>query len=478
MVKVPIPARIIASSTISHTSRIVPSDTVEYFQHRVARRISSSARAFKMTTNGTSVPATVSLHGRTYRLPQQPTVVICVDGFDPTYLQAGIEDGITPTLATFVHHGFHRTARSAMPSLTNPNNLSITTGMPTAWHGVGGNYYVDTKTGEEHMITDASLVMGNTILAELADAGVRVAAITAKDKLRKILCHGLSVKIGSICFSAQCARDATFEEHGIVNVEAWLGQPQPPQYSGDLSLFVLDAGLKLLQEGKADFFYLTLSDYIQHKYAPREPEADAFMKELDKRMAAFIELGAVVAVTGDHGMSDKSKQNGEPNVLFIEDLLSKRWPQFGARVICPIADPFVLHHGALGGYVRVHFMEQKPSIEELSRVIEFMESIPEVEQALSGEEASFRFQTPVDKEGDLVIVSVKNAALGARADKHDLLPLKDHRLRSHGGLSEQGTPILRSEPLKGTVKEKDMWRNFDVFDVALNYWWRDLKSGI
>lgn len=412
---------------------------------------------------------TIFFYGRPYCLPQVPTAVVCIDGFDPTYLQAGIEDGIIPTLTSFVQSGFHQTAKCAMPSLTNPNNLSIITGVPTAYHGVSGNYYLDTKTGEEHMIQDASLVRGSTILAKLAEAGVRVAAITAKDKLRKILCHNLSTKNGTICFSAQNARDTTLAEHGIENVEEWLGQPQPPQYSADLSLFVLDAGLKLLQEKRADFFYLTLSDYIQHKHAPREAEADAFMQQIDKRLAALVKLGAVVVVTGDHGMSDKSDGNGEPNVVFVEDILNEKWPHLGARVMCPIADPFVKHHGTLGGYVRAHFMKEQPREGEIEELIKYLGALPKVHMALTGKDAAELFQTPPDREGDLVVVAEKGAALGARADEHDLSLLRGHRLRSHGGLSEQEIPILRSAPLLGESKS-DGWRNFDAFDVALNYW--------
>lgn len=319
------------------------------------------------------------------------------------------------------------------------------------------------------MVLDASQVTGSTILAELSDAGFRVAAVTAKDKLRRILCHGLSPAKGSICFSSQYARDATVEEHGIGDVEAWLGREQPEQYSGELSLFVLDAGVKLLKEDRADMFYLTLSDYVQHKYAPGTPEADAFFIELDKRLAALVELGAVVAVTGDHGMSDKSDADGNPNVLFVEDVLNEKWPQFGARVICPIADPFVVHHGALGGFVRVHFLKQTPSRAEVADMIEHLRSFSQVEVAYTGDEAAEIFKMPPEKEGELVVISVKNAVVGSRADEHDLTQLKGHRLRSHGGLSEQEIPVLRSEPLKGEAK-KDGWRNFDIFDVALNYW--------
>lgn len=408
----------------------------------------------------------VELHGRTYQLPRRPTVVVCIDGFDPEYLQAGCEDGILPTLSSFVKHGFHETAKCAMPSLTNPNNLSIITGAPTGVHGISGNYYLDRETGEEHMVLDDTLLRGSTILEQMANAGVRVAAITAKDKLRKIINHGLFPGKKAICFSAQYAGNCTESENGIKDVEQWLGRPAPPQYSGELSIFTLDAGLKLLHENRADLFYLTLSDYIQHKYPPRSQQSNDFLKAIDARLEEFVKLGAVVAVTGDHGMSDKSTAEGDPNVFFLEDALNSRWPECRARVICPIADPFVKHHGALGGFVRVYFAD-KSAIDEM---LEYCRKLPQVEAAYTGEEAASVFEMPLDREGDLVVISTKDVVIGSRKDEHDLSQLKGHRLRSHGGLSEQAIPLLRSMPVDlRSYSDDKKWRNFDIFDLALNY---------
>lgn len=420
--------------------------------------------------NGTSSsPESITLHGRSYKLPTRPSVVICVDGFDPEYLHYGIEDGIIPNFASFVQNGFSATAKCAMPSLTCPNNLSIITGAPTVVHGMSGNYYLDQQTDKEVMINDATLLKGSTLLAEMAKVGVPVAAITAKDKLRRILCAGLNpAKDGSICFSSQYANEATLAEHGIDKVEEWLGQPLPAQYSGDLSLFVLDAGLKLLSEGRKGFYYLTLSDFIQHHYPPRSNEANTFFRALDDRLGKFIELGAIISITGDHGMSDKCDSTGHPNVIFLEDILNKHWPECNARVICPIADPFVKHHGALGGFVRVHFLGEKPDSAKLSNIIKYISDVPGVEVVYTGADAAATFEMPVETEGDLAVISTANYALGSRSDEHDLTMMNDHRLRTHGGLSEERIPLLRSEPLK-TEAKADGWRNFDAFDVVLNY---------
>jgi phosphonoacetate hydrolase len=349
-----------------------------------------------------------------------------------------------------------------MPSFTNPNNVSIITGAPPSKHGIAGNFFLDRETGETRMITDDSLLLGSTLLEQMFQRGVRVAVITAKDKLRKILAHGLK---GAICFSSEKAAECTLEENGISDVEEWLGRPAPSQYSADLSLFVLDAGIKLLQEQKSDFLYLTLSDYIQHKHEPGSKEADQFMSAIDKRLGTLASLAPVIGVTGDHGMTRKSNQQGEPNVLFLEEALNAKFGPNACRVICPITDPFVRHHGALGSFVRVYLKD----LTHLDLMLESCKSYPEVEIALSGEEAARVYEMPLDREGDMVVISTPFTVIGSSAANHDLSKLKDHPLRSHGGLSEQEIPVIMSKSVNNPdeLKGKD-WRNYDIFDLVLN----------
>ncbi|KAF2667874.1 Phosphonoacetate hydrolase [Microthyrium microscopicum] len=408
--------------------------------------------------------STVTIHGRTYNLPTNPTVIVCVDGFDPEYLERGIAEGILPTMEGFVKQGFHQTAQCAMPSLTNPNNVSIITGVPTAIHGISGNFFLDRETGKEEMILDDKFLWGSTILEFMSKRGVRVAAITAKDKLRLILKHGLE---GAICFSSQYAKDCTVAENGIDNVEEWVGRSTPSQYSGDLSIFVLDAGIRVLQEKRADLLYLTLSDFIQHKHAPGSKESNEFLSALDNRLGEMVKLGATVAVTGDHGMSDKAKADGTPMVLFLEDALEAKFGKTKgfARVICPITDPFVKHHGALGGFVRLYINDKSVDNQQ---ILDFCKSLPQVEAALTGKEAAAKYEMPLEREGDFVVISKENAVIGTRKEEHDLSSLKGHRLRSHGGLSEQAIPLLKSIPTDRVVEPGKVWRNFDIFDLALN----------
>jgi phosphonoacetate hydrolase len=407
--------------------------------------------------------ADVSVNGRRYRPPQRAAVVVCFDGCDPAYIERGIADGILPTIAAFQQSGFFAIADAVVPTFTNPNNASIVTGAPPAVHGISGNYYLDRATGAERMITDASLMRCGTILAALAEAGVKTAAVTAKDKLRLMLARGLK----GINFSSEHADRATVEENGIGDVEAMVGRPKPDQYSGDLSLYVLDAGLCLLQRRAATLLYLSLSDFVQHAHAPGSLEADAFNRSVDARLAGLVAAGAVVGVVADHGMNDKSCPDGAPNVVFLQEELNARFGKDAVRVICPITDPFVRHHGALGSFVRVY----RRTATDLATLMAASRALPGIEEVLDGGAAARRFELPLDLEGDFVVLGDANSVVGATRAEHDLSGLAGHRLRSHGGLGEQKVPFMVSHQLRPdwlAARAGRPLRNFDIFDAVLN----------
>ena len=394
------------------------------------------------------MPETIELNGRRYRPPERPTVVICVDGFDPAYVDGGISDGVLPTIGSFARDGFLGAADAVMPTFTNPNNVSIVTGAPPSVHGIAGNYCLDRETGCEIMMTDPALMRSETILALMARAGVATAAITAKDKLRRLLGRNLD----GVAISSECADAA---------MEALVGRARPDMYSADLSLYVLDAGLRLLERGAARLLYLSLSDYVQHAHAPGDPAADSFHRAVDDRVKRFVELGAVVGLVADHGMNDK------PRVIFLEDELIERFGAGAARVICPITDPFVRHHGALGSFVRVYARNTA----DLAAMMMASAALPGVAAVLDRAEAARRFELPYDREADLVVLGDAATAIGAARADHDLSGLAGHRLRSHGGQGEQRVPFILSHSLTPAYRQRAETgglRNFDIFDFVLN----------
>src|SRR3989440_3523923 len=289
--------------------------------------------------------ASVALNGVRYRWPSRPIVEVCIDGGDPAYFARGVRDGVVPNVARFTKAGFAGVADGDVPSFTCPNNMSITTGSPPAVHGISGNFYLDRATGEAVVMTGPDLLRSRTIMAEFSRHGARVVSITAKDKLRRQLGKEMDLAGGSVNFSSECADACTLEEHGIANVLAFVGMPLPNIYSPELSLFVLEAGVRLLERYGPDIVYLSLTDYIQHKHAPGEPEADRYYRDMDAMFGRLHELGAVVGLVADHGMRDKSNPDGSLKVVWLQDALDLEFGRGATTVICPITDYFVAHHG-------------------------------------------------------------------------------------------------------------------------------------
>jgi phosphonoacetate hydrolase len=202
---------------------------------------------------------------------------------------------------------------------------------------------------------------------------------------------------------------------------------------------------------------------------------------LDRYLARLDALGAVIALTADHGMNAKTRLDASPNVIFLQDLLddwlgaerraaapealapqreARRSPS--ARVILPITDPYVVHHGALGSFATVYL-----PADAVGDVTARLRQLLGIELVLSRAEAAARFELPADRIGDLVVVSERSVVLGTSASRHDLSQL-ELPLRSHGGISEQRVPIVLNRPIAGLDPNR-RWRNFDVFDLALNH---------
>ena len=300
----------------------------------------------------TPIACSFTVNGRTYRPPARPVVVICLDGSADEYFDVALARGRMPNWQKLSVAGYRGMARAAMPTFTNVNNSSIVTGVPPAVHGIGGNFFYDVAAGQEVMMNSARFLRAETIFPAAQRAGRRVAVVTAKEKLRDIFSHGLVGPggAGGLAFSSEKAREARLATHGIEDVEALVG-PTPAIYSGDASLYVLQAGVRLLEADRADFLYLSTTDFMQHAYAPEETEAVEFYAAIDRELGRLLALGAVVGITADHGMNAKQSPDGSPNVIYLESELTARFGA-GFRVILPITDPYVAHHGALGSFAQ------------------------------------------------------------------------------------------------------------------------------
>ncbi|GAA1560288.1 alkaline phosphatase family protein [Kribbella lupini] len=405
---------------------------------------------------------TVIANDRTYRVPERPVVVFTVDGGDPRYFRDALQRGIMPRLALMLEAGGEfGVGASEVPSLTNPNNISIVTGVPPALHGIPGNY-MRAPDGELVLLNDPKYLRAPSIHACFEKAGVPTLMITAKDKLRQLLGNG-----GVPSVSVECAAGAGLPAYGIESVEKLVGEPAPHVYDTFSSHYGMRLGLAVLRAvPQIRLLYVSLTDRVQHEYAPGESEADRFFTEFDRLVGEYLDAGCTVAITADHGMNAKhDSETGQPRVRFLADVLAAAGIPV-QDVVLPITDPYPRHHGALGSFAWLYL---EPEHRAPAR--EILAAVPGIEEIWDAETAATLYELPVDRVGDLAVTAAADTALGASATDHDLTQLQ-RRLRSHGGRHEQPVPLIVSQQIAGPLAARyraGILRNRDIHDLVLNH---------
>ncbi len=416
----------------------------------------------------TDTPETVTVNGRDYAWPKQPVVVVCIDGSEPDYIEQAVADGAMPFLSEALKTGSDLRGDCVVPSFTNPNNISIVTGVPPSVHGIGANFFFDRDSGEDVMMGNPKFMRAGTIYKAFFDVGAKVAVVTAKDKLTPLLRHGLDFSTGrAVCFSSEKSDQTTEADNGIDHADQYVGLPVPEVYSADLSEFIFAAGVKLIEEERADLMYLSTTDYVQHKHAPGSDEANDFYAMMDGYFQKLDALGAVLVLTADHGMNAKHTAEGDPDVIYLQDVIDG-WRDDGslegtARVVLTITDPYVAHHGALGSFCTIYLSDGADE----DAIADRIRGLDGILTVYGNAEGCKEFELPPERMGDLIVISEKHKVLGSSADRHDLSGL-DVPLRSHGGVTEQRVPLILNRPTPDLDPGRRL-RNFDAFDLGLNF---------
>jgi phosphonoacetate hydrolase len=365
-----------------------------------------------------------------------------------------------------------------MPSFTNPNNASILTGGPPSWHGITGNYAYDGAAGLEVPTTDPGLLTAPSLLAKAHAAGCPVAVVTAKEKLLRLLTTGLpSSSPAVLACSIESATNAAASPSAAVLDLARFPRPWAGIYEPDCSVDVLRAGRALVRHLRASsstaaapvVAFLSTTDFVQHLHAPEAPEAIEHYSRLDAALGDMHGEGWAITLTADHGMNAKTSADGRINVAWLGGAL--RAAGVPARVVLPITDAHVKHHGALGGYACVHVGEDaeggRPRSPPgsaarvaadarmaalLPRAAAALAVLPGVHAVLTREEAVRQLDLPSSSLllGDLIVTAAADSVLGKSAEEHDLSKLSAlSGLRSHGGPFDANTPFLMSWPWAG-----------------------------
>ena len=396
-------------------------------------------------------------------IPSSTAIVICLDGSQKEYFDEASKLNLTPNIDSFKKNGEDLLVNSAIPSFTNPNNISIVTGRPSSVHGICGNFFYTPSTGEEVMMNDPQFLRAPTIFQKYYEQGAKIAIVTAKDKLRKLLSHGLKFNESrAICFSSEKSDQANLSENGIEEVNKWLGMEVPNVYSQGLSEFVMAAGVKILNEFNPNIMYLSTTDFIQHKYAPGDEVANAFYAMFDRYIGQLNVNNNSIIVTADHGMQPKSRSDGSPNAIFLQDILDETLGKNISKVILPITDPYVVHHGALGSFATVYLSDKS----KINDAIEEINKIEDIEVVLTNKEGCAQYDLPTDRMGDIICMSSQNFTIGSAEKAHDLSKLKEP-LRSHGGLHEREVPFISNKKINLNDANIKL-NNYDAFYHAIS----------
>ena len=216
-----------------------------------------------------------------------------------------------------------------------------------------------------------------------------------------------------------------------------------------------------MEQFKPDIMYLSTTDYIQHKYAPGHKMANKFYAMIDKYVGQLDKTDSTIIITADHGMKPKSKADGSPNAIFLQDHLDKLFGKNKTKVILPITDPYVVHHGSLGSFATI-YLENKKNLET---VITEIKKIKDIEIVLDKKRACSEYNLPTDRMGDIICMSSEHTTIGSVQNKHDLSGLNEP-LRSHGGLYEREVPFIVNMKMKQINSEKQLY-NYDAFYYAI-----------
>ena len=400
--------------------------------------------------------AVFEANGRVYRLPRRGVLAICADGWDPAYVDDALQRRLMPRLAEALDGGgTYVLGRAQVPTFTNPNNVAIVTGVSAARNGVAGNHYLD-EHGDEVQVTDPSFLRATTIHAAAREAGAGVVCVTAKDKLRRLLAAG-----GVPSYSAECAHRQALED-GTPITEV-VGRPNPGIYDWELSPYTIELAVALARRLEARLVYASLTDFVQHTAAPGDPLADEFYRATDAAIGVAIDAGFIVGLAADHGMRAKSGPDGSPNVRFLDEALEAAGVA-GARTLCPITDPYVVHHAALGSLAWIHLEDR----DLLDRARGAVAALRGVEAVLDRAAAAESFELPADRIGDLVVLADAGTVLGKSRSAHDLSALGG-KLRSHGGLHERRVPMIVCERVELDGIGGRELHNRDLHDLLLNH---------
>ncbi len=339
-------------------------------------------------------------------------LIICIDGGDPAYF----ETAATPNLDRLGAEGRRVLVRAQMPTVTNVNNVSLICGGPPALHGITANYFRSRETGEEVYMESGDFLLSPTLMERGSAAGLKTAALASKKKLTDMVGKGADFVV-------------TAEEP-----PGWLVERAGAKeeiYSAEVNFWLLRAARAVVEEKAPELFYVTTTDFSQHKYGPETEEGQEHLSTIDAEIGRLadawsgLHADGAIFVTADHGMRHKSRAI-DPGVIL-------RNIGIAAEAVPIIKDRYVVHHGNQGGAAYVHLGEGA----SLDEAVSVLEEVPGIEAALPREIAAARFQLLPERMGEIMVLADEDTVFGVMDEAG-----REIDLRSHGSVHEQTVPLF------------------------------------
>lgn len=342
-------------------------------------------------------------------MDSDPFVVVCLDGINWDY----VNEGNTPFLDSLARNGTGKTCLTMVPTVTNVNNASIITCSFPEVHGITTNWFYDPETGIEVYMDSSKFMMCETYLGKMTRKGKRTLLLTAKDKLRRLL-------------AKDCDKSYSVEKP---DPRARAFEPPPGIYELDASPWLLRAANYEISNYDWDVIYVSTTDFVPHKYSPKDPEARDYMNRIDEGLKLIYDHGCSLGIVADHGMNAKSV-NMDPARLLQEHGIK-------SKIVASIKDEHVVHHQNLGGSAYLY-------VSEVERAAALLEEAEGVEGVYRRDKAVAEFRLMGGRIGDLLLLADKNHTFGP----NEKSIYRDIEIRSHGSLHENKVPFILSHQHK------------------------------
>ncbi|GGG64661.1 alkaline phosphatase family protein [Edaphobacter dinghuensis] len=242
---------------------------------------------------------------------RRPVLMISIDALNPHYvLKAGDRAGEIPFLRSLLTNGVYaESVLNVVPTITNPNHVTLITGTWPERHGIFNNMLQDPIANTQGL----QMEYGNAIRVRTLWQAAKAAGLTTAsvDWPVSLGAYGIDYNIPSITLpqapEAHYLLEAVSRPDGFLeHVEKEIGTYSPTE---DEDNFTTHAAQTIIREQRPYFFTVHLSglDEAQHRSGPDTPDAYQALARIDGLVHQLVDderkvyPDADIVIVSDHG---------------------------------------------------------------------------------------------------------------------------------------------------------------------------------